>query len=66
MCTRAIIYIEPVTLYSNTSSIDNVDPSIEPQNYKQNIIPNSNLTQPDASGLAVCFVLFGWGLTGWN
>lgn len=47
----------PVTIYSNTSSIDNVDSAIEPQNYRQNIIPNSNLTQPPSSGLGVSCVI---------
>ena len=51
--TADIIKIESVTLYSNTSSIDSVDSAIEPQNYKQNIVPNTNLTQPDSSGLSV-------------
>ncbi|KAG2216711.1 hypothetical protein INT45_005664 [Circinella minor] len=52
---------ETVTLYSNTSSIDSVDSAIEPQNYKQNIVPNTNLTQPDASGLSG--VLYDRGLS---
>ncbi|KAI7847638.1 hypothetical protein BDC45DRAFT_340697 [Circinella umbellata] len=52
---------ETVTLYSNTSSIDSVDSAIEPQNYKQNIVPNTNLTQPDSSGLSG--VLYDRGLS---
>ncbi|KAI9257935.1 hypothetical protein BDA99DRAFT_107199 [Phascolomyces articulosus] len=52
---------ESVTLYSNTSSIDTVDSAIEPQNYKQNIVPNTNLTQPDSSGLSG--VLYDRGLS---
>ncbi|CDH48409.1 predicted protein [Lichtheimia corymbifera JMRC:FSU:9682] len=55
------IAAEPVTLYSNTSSIDSVDSAIEPQNYRQNIIPNSNLTQPPSSGLGG--VLYDRGLS---
>ncbi|KAG0178219.1 hypothetical protein DFQ29_003791 [Apophysomyces sp. BC1021] len=39
-----------VTIYSNTSSINTIDESDPPRNYKQNIVPNTNLTQPETEG----------------